>query len=320
MNESLKCEIIKDLLPSYIDGLTSEITNVEIQKHLDHCEACSSLLNKLQKPEPLYESCTEEINYLKKVKQRARIKIVFSILIAAILIISVFTWRIFILGFSASPSSVHYSVSVDGNTVTLSGTLLGSEGYSHVNFMEEDGVISATVYVTPVKFFWHTDHFAESYTANAMIKAVYFDDLIAYDNGEISKNVAEIFKTRTAYLGDISADNRIANALSISSKIGAYTNELHTSSLPFGWILHLNNDISSSEEILMNEKMTSYSYILIALIDNLGYVSWEYETDTGSKTLTITENEASTWAGANIKSYSESASALQSLMKNLGMA
>ena len=31
----MKCEIVRDLLPSYIDGLTSSVTNEEIEKHLD---------------------------------------------------------------------------------------------------------------------------------------------------------------------------------------------------------------------------------------------------------------------------------------------
>lgn len=36
----MKCEVVKDLLPSYIDGLTSSVTNEEIEEHLDQCEEC----------------------------------------------------------------------------------------------------------------------------------------------------------------------------------------------------------------------------------------------------------------------------------------
>ena len=31
----MKCEIIQDLLPNYIDGLTSPVTNQEIENHLN---------------------------------------------------------------------------------------------------------------------------------------------------------------------------------------------------------------------------------------------------------------------------------------------
>ena len=36
----MKCEIIRDLLPLYIDGLTSKESNQEIEKHLKNCEEC----------------------------------------------------------------------------------------------------------------------------------------------------------------------------------------------------------------------------------------------------------------------------------------
>jgi hypothetical protein len=320
MHESLKCEIVKDLLPSYIDELTSEITNEEIHKHLDHCEKCAILLKDLQEPEQHTKSFTSEANYLKKVRNRTRRKIAIGILAAVILVVSIFTWRIFIMGFSTNPSSIAYSVSVDGNTVTWSGTLLGHrEGYSHIRFTEEAGVVTATVFISPIKLFWHTDHFTETYTAKDAVKAVYFDDLIAYENGEISRNVAELFKTRTAYVGDISADNRVANALGIRNTVGIYTNELHTSSEPYGWTLCLNDIIPISEEKIRNEKMMADSYLMLSLIENLGYVSWEYETENGPKVLTITEEEASALIGKDIKSYSTSATELQNLMRSLGM-
>ena len=34
----IPCEVIRDLLPSYIDELTSEITNQVIREHLENCE------------------------------------------------------------------------------------------------------------------------------------------------------------------------------------------------------------------------------------------------------------------------------------------
>ena len=33
----MKCCIVIDLLPGYIDGMTSEETNEEIEKHLNGC-------------------------------------------------------------------------------------------------------------------------------------------------------------------------------------------------------------------------------------------------------------------------------------------
>ena len=36
----MKCDVVQDLLPSYADGLTSEESNREIEKHLKTCEKC----------------------------------------------------------------------------------------------------------------------------------------------------------------------------------------------------------------------------------------------------------------------------------------
>lgn len=44
----MKCEIVRDLLPSYIDGLTSSVTNEEIEKHLDECVMCRQFYREMR--------------------------------------------------------------------------------------------------------------------------------------------------------------------------------------------------------------------------------------------------------------------------------
>ena len=40
MKNKIPCEVIRDLLPSYVDELTSEVTNQVIRDHLETCEDC----------------------------------------------------------------------------------------------------------------------------------------------------------------------------------------------------------------------------------------------------------------------------------------
>ena len=40
MSDKLRCEIVQDLLPSYVDGLTSDETNEAVKDHLADCEMC----------------------------------------------------------------------------------------------------------------------------------------------------------------------------------------------------------------------------------------------------------------------------------------
>ena len=44
------CEIIKDLLPSYVDGLTNETTNAIIEDHLKDCLGCREELKRSGMP------------------------------------------------------------------------------------------------------------------------------------------------------------------------------------------------------------------------------------------------------------------------------
>ena len=58
--------------------------------------------------------------------------------------------------------------------------------------------------------------------------------------------------------------------------------------------------------------------MLLAEIENLGTVSWKYETEAGEKTFTVTASDASKLAGQDIKTCAASASELQNLLNELG--
>ena len=68
--QRIPCEVIRDLLPSYADGLTSKVTNQWIENHLSTCEECRQALAAMQAPEPETEPEKKEINFLKKNKKK----------------------------------------------------------------------------------------------------------------------------------------------------------------------------------------------------------------------------------------------------------
>ncbi len=45
----INCEVIKDLLPSYIDGLTSPQSDTLIREHLKECPECREYLEEMTK-------------------------------------------------------------------------------------------------------------------------------------------------------------------------------------------------------------------------------------------------------------------------------
>lgn len=80
MNQKKECKIIYDLLPNYIDNLTSNETNEYIQDHLKICPKCSNILKDMQEKVNLEKIDTNnEIKVLKKVKRRIRLQIILAI-------------------------------------------------------------------------------------------------------------------------------------------------------------------------------------------------------------------------------------------------
>ena len=92
----MKCEIIKDLIPLYCDGLCGDETRAAVEEHIAGCEDCRRLLEAAgaepEAPEPqTYDE--EEARVLRGVKKRySRIRwraVFLAVGIAAVLIAAV---------------------------------------------------------------------------------------------------------------------------------------------------------------------------------------------------------------------------------------
>ncbi len=87
MKNNLSCEIIEDLLPSYIDGLTSAVTDSAVRDHISHCDRCKLILENMKEPyneEKIFRE-KKEIDFLKKTRKR-NIRVIASGFIIFILI------------------------------------------------------------------------------------------------------------------------------------------------------------------------------------------------------------------------------------------
>lgn len=94
---------------------------------------------------------------------------------------------------------------------------------------------------------------------------------------------------------------------------------MQTSEEPYGWKLILENAFSSGRQEDMEEMMKSYAYVMLAVIENLDKVSYEYVIDGAACELAVTSEEATAFAGRNIKSIGENVAALQRLMEKTGL-
>lgn len=92
MKEKKDCKIIQDLLPSYIEKLTTEETNQYIEQHLKECNECKKILDIMGKDIRLNKDKTDikEVNYFKKYRNKMTFlkSIILMILLIFIIIIS----------------------------------------------------------------------------------------------------------------------------------------------------------------------------------------------------------------------------------------
>ena len=89
------CNVIRDLLPLYIDKISSEETNKLIEEHFEECEECKKYY-EIMKDETKVSDIDEE-KVLKKFSKKMKKKRLKAIILAIIvtLILGLVIWRIF---------------------------------------------------------------------------------------------------------------------------------------------------------------------------------------------------------------------------------
>ena len=128
MKNDLTCEVVQDLLPSYVDHLTSDVTNTAIETHIRECADCRRILSDMQTPEPVpAETATDAstIDFLKKSNKRNKRRILAAILIVTLLLGSIWGYRTY---FYPAPlkntALIDYAVTVkDNKTIQIKGSL-----------------------------------------------------------------------------------------------------------------------------------------------------------------------------------------------------
>ena len=185
---TVPCEMIRDLFPSYIDGLTSEKTNEQIRGHLEGCEACRAVLASMQDPEgSVPEQAMEirkDIDYLKKNRKRNR-RILFGSLAAALfLAAAVLAVHTFLIGTATDQNWIPRGLSVEDNRLTVEAVPVSSaSAIAAFIYTEENGIVrikARSVLVSPL----HPGSKFGSYTAREKIREVWVGDWLFWSEVE----------------------------------------------------------------------------------------------------------------------------------------
>ena len=114
----MKCEIIRDLLPMYLEGLTSKESNMEIETHMEDCELCSQVLQQMQKEMKTKEEPEKrKINPFRKFSRRMKGAVATAVVICICL--GGAGWKAFAQGFAVEPDDITMDVRVAEDSLYL---------------------------------------------------------------------------------------------------------------------------------------------------------------------------------------------------------
>ncbi len=328
MCEKLRCEIVQDLLPSYIDGLTNDVTTQAIREHLDECESCRNVYERMQadetEPSADKNEMKADIDFLKKIKRQKR----FDIILVIVLLLGFFAaflyHDIYQVGKETTIDDVLYEITISkqepDQSETVDVEMRFSDyklGYPRLEVTEEDGCADIKVYAT------HRNYSGSTFSYSTRAKncrQISINGVIVWSDDElISRKASEIYKMRTDYIGDIVACNAAADVIGIKNQFGSYKNELTTSARPYDWRLIIQHPIQTEKKAAAKDRMFADACALLALIGNLDSVTWDYVTDEGQKVETITKEDASAYIGYDIKTCVQSAAYLQKMLIRVGI-
>lgn len=92
MKKKIECEIVEDLLFGYVDNTLNEESKKLVESHISECEECKEKLNEILEENKLNEKTQQkEIDYLRKVRTKSRIKSIFiAIGLIIVVLISIY--------------------------------------------------------------------------------------------------------------------------------------------------------------------------------------------------------------------------------------
>ncbi|MCC5800849.1 anti-sigma factor [Rossellomorea vietnamensis] len=118
--------VFKDLVPSYLEQLTSEETNKQMNVHMEQCKECREYVHDMREEwmsEHVHAQAKEDknVDYLKKVRSKNRKKIftIVTSLVSIFLILIIGYYMLYIKMWIADPNDVQTTIQTQGNTVTL---------------------------------------------------------------------------------------------------------------------------------------------------------------------------------------------------------
>lgn len=280
----IPCELIQDLIPLYVDGLTSDVTNSYMQEHFLVCAVCQKkyeMMNQsiASEEEEMKIEEQKEIDYLKKVKKSNRKKLFIGFISAVLIILIAIFIKVYIFGYETDSYTItNFELDRQNSAAVIEGSFDGTKSvYCRYKIVsQKDGTQKVVIYGCPPSP-WHKEKdFQFNIPIDSIKQELKVDDAtINYHGILVSPLARNLIEARNPYVGDMPANERIAQLLNIEDSLGSYENELQTDKSPYSWTLKFKSVVTDSHAF--DKRMESYASLLMFSIDNLEKVNWTYE-------------------------------------------
>lgn len=295
MKNDLTCGVVRDLLPSYVEGLTSPESNAAVERHLSGCPDCAQLRAALVgAPKQAAPEDAKEVDYLKKVNRRGWRRVAAAVAVTALLFAVGVAAKLFLIGTPIQTQGMSWVISTDvpGQLdIRVYSIWSGTACRQWETEQEPEGIVRVTCrQVLPSPLSNSGDYRAVLNTEG--VNAVYLGDQLIWQGGvEISPQIDRVYQAQTPYVGDAPAVGQVLSAGRFGW-IGDYTIELQTSAQPYRLTLnfsapHTPDGIRLSETGLYQDMAA-----VLAIIGNLDEIECAFRDENGqpwSRVLTVEE-------------------------------
>ena len=288
MKNDLTCAVVRDLLPSYVEGLTEEETNQAVERHLESCPECRERREAMSTDAAAPAAEEKELDYLKTVKKKSTHRAVKAVAVTILLVVLGILLKLFVIGESASAAGMSWSIGQDGNylNVRAFSTWSGVAYCRWESKQEGDSVYIRTKKVLPSYLYPTADN--RMLIPLEGVKHIYLAETLIWSEGEaITARVRELLEHKVAYVGDAPAIIDLGLCLGFD-ELGDYTNGLRTSAQPYQWWV----EFTSGNSDTINDQMCINALYMLALVDNLEEAAW-----------TLPDGSQRVWSVADMDRY-----------------
>lgn len=295
MKNDLTCGVVRDLLPSYVEGLTSQETNTAVERHLADCPDCTRLRTDLAGETPPPPEEVKEVDYLKKVKRRGRRRVVAAVAVTVLVLALGIAAKLFLIGSPANWDTwENYNFTARTNVpnqldISFYPDELPDTAYCHWNVTNENGIVCVSARkVLPSVFHDTSEHW--EHISLSGVREVWVANQLVWQGGVvISPQMDRVYQAKTPYVGNASAVGQVVSAGRFDW-LGDYTMELQTSAQPYR--LTLNFSDPQSSQAFHPQDLYQDMAAALAVIGNLDEIECAFQDEDSqpwSYVLTVEE-------------------------------